>query len=153
MTEVLPVPRDREGFIPYICVEDAKDSIAFYEKAFEAQEEYRLENQGQVGHAELRVFGHLVMLSDPYPDVGAVPPRHLGGTPVTLHMYVEDVDAVIARAVAAGATLEREVADQFYGDRSGMVIDPSGHRWSFSTYIEDLSPEELQGRANDLFGA
>ena len=148
----MSVPAGYEGIIPYICVENAAEAITFYERAFDAKEEYRIANQGQIGHAEMTIADARFMLSDPWPESGAVDPKALGGTPATLHLYVEDVDAVVARAVAAGAELTRKIADQFYGDRSGMVTDPYGHRWSFATRIEDLSPEELRRRATELFG-
>jgi PhnB protein len=102
---------------------------------------------GKVGHAELQVGAAVLMLSDEYPEMGIRGPRSVGGTPVTMNLYVEDVDAVFDRAVGAGATALRPVADQFYGDRSGQFEDPYGHRWSVSTHIEDVPPEELARRA------
>ena len=153
MTASLPAPEGFDGITPYLCVDDAAGAIAFYVAAFGATEDFRVENRGQVGHAELTVFGAKIMLSDPAPERGALAPPALGGSPVVLHVYVEDVDAALARAVEAGATLAVAAEDRFYGDRSGVVVDPFGHRWSLATRIEALSAEELKRRAAELFGA
>ena len=146
-----PIRPGFEGITPYICVEGAAAAIEFYKKAFDASEEYRMENDGRVGHAELSIFGSKIMLSDAVPEIGAVAPQKDSGSPVTLHIYVEDVDGVVARARAAGARVVREVSDQFYGDRNGMVVDPFGHKWSFATQIEEVSPEDLAVRADKFF--
>ena len=152
MKKPSPIRPGFEGITPYICVEGAAAAIEFYKKAFDATEEYRMENGDKVGHAELTIFGSKIMLSDAVPEIGAVAPQEESGSPVTLHIYVEDVDGVVARAGAAGARIVREVSDQFYGDRNGMVVDPFGHKWSFATQIEELSPEDLEARSAEFFG-
>ena len=101
---------------------------------------------GRIGHAELVIGGSVIMLADEHPEMGAVAPPTIGGTPVGLHLYVEDVDAVAARAVAAGGKLTHPVEDKFYGDRSGTIEDPFGHKWYISTHVEDVSPEEIGRR-------
>lgn len=145
-SRISPVPEGRPALAVSIVAADAAAAIAFYVAAFGAVEEFRLtEPSGKVGHAELRLGGTVLMLSDPYPDYGAVPPGE-GGRAVRLHLYVEDVDAAIARAVAAGARVERPAADQFYGDRSGTIIDPAGHAWHLASRREEVSPAEMQAR-------
>lgn len=145
-SRIKPVPDGRPALTVSIVAADAAAAIAFYVAAFGAAEEFRLtEPSGKVGHAELRLGGTVLMLSDPYPDYGAVPPRE-GGRATRLHLYVEDVDAAIARAVSAGAKVERPAADQFYGDRSGTVIDPAGHAWHLASRREEVSPAEMQAR-------
>src|SRR5262249_16349219 len=126
---------------------DAARAIEFYERAFGATELFRLaEPSGRIGHAELKIGEARIMLSDEYAEMGVRSPQSLGGTPVRIHLYVEDVDALAARAVAAGAALQRPVTDQFYGDRSGWLVDPFGHQWNISTHKEDVSAEEMQRR-------
>ena len=132
---------------PYLTVKNAKAAIEFYRRAFAAVELFRLTGpDGRIGHAELSIEGATVMLSDEWPDFAALSPPTIGGTPVKLHVYVADCDAVVARAVAAGATLMRPVADQFYGDRSGMIADPFGHVWFVATLKEQVAPAEMQRR-------
>jgi len=136
---------------PYICCQEAARAIEFYARAFGATERMRLaEPDGRIGHAEIDVAGAAVMLSDEYPDHGVRSPKTIGGTPVTLHLYVDDVDAFVLRAVAAGATLRRPVADQFYGDRAGQIEDPFGHVWHVATRKEELSNDEVQRRYDRL---
>ena len=131
----------------YLTVKDAAGAFDFYHAAFGAEELFRLvEPGGKVGHAEIRIGNSTVMLSDEYPDFGALSPATVGGSPVKLHLYVEDADTFVARAVAAGATLLRPVADQFYGDRAGMIADPYGHSWQVATPKEQVSPAEMQRR-------
>lgn len=137
----------------YLCVEDARKAIEFYGNAFGAQEKYRLaEPSGRIGHAELEFGGTTLMLSEEFPEFGIRGPRALGGTPVTIHLHVDDADAVIQRAVAAGAQLEMEPKDQFYGERSGSIRDPFGHRWNIGHHIEDVTPEEMQRRYTEMMG-
>lgn len=137
---------------PYLRVKDAPAAIAFYEEAFGAKEKYRLvEPNGRVGHAELDLHGVTLMLSDEYPEYGIQGPATLGGTTFAMHLHVDDADALIRRAVEAGATLVREPKDQFYGERSGTVRDPSGHEWSIGHEIEKVSPEEMQRRYDAMF--
>lgn len=131
----------------YLCVPDAARAIEFYKAAFGATETMRLtEPSGRIGHAELDFGGTTLMLADEFPECGITGPKPGMGTPVTLHIHVDDADAVIARAVDAGATLEREPKDEFYGERSGVVRDPFGHRWTIGHRIEDVSHEEMQRR-------
>lgn len=135
----------------YLCVNDANAAIAFYANAFGATEKFRLtEPGGRVGHAELDFGGVTLMLADEYPEYGIRGPQALGGTPVTIHLHVDDADALIGRAVAAGATLERAPQDEFYGERGGVVRDPFGHRWNIGHCIEQLSPDEMQRRYTAL---
>ena len=153
-TKVNPIPEGYAAATPYLCCRNAANAIEFYTKAFGAKEKMRFADpkSGQIGHAELTVGKALIMLADEYPDMGFLSPESLGGSPVTIHMYVEDVDAFFKRALAAGAKETRPVAEQFYGDRSGQLTDPFGHRWSFATHVEDVSPEEMQKRAAKLYG-
>jgi PhnB protein len=135
------------GAIPYLCCRDAARALAFYKEAFGATEMLRLaEPNGRVGHAEIRIGDAVIMLSDEYPEMQVVSPQALGGTPMAIHLYVENVDAFCARAVAAGAVLARPVADQFYGDRSGQLTDPFGHRWSIATHVADVPNDEVRRR-------
>jgi PhnB protein len=132
---------------PYIAVKGAANAIAFYKKVFGAKEEFRLEDQDKrIGHAEISIGDGRLMLSDEYPDFGALAPPSIGGTPVKLHLYVEDVDATMKKAEGAGATVLRPAQDQFYGDRSGMIADPFGHQWFLATRRDNVSPQEMQKR-------
>lgn len=131
----------------YLCVNDAKAAIDYYAKVFDATEKFRLtEPGGRIGHAELDFNGITLMLSDEYPECEIRAPRAFGGTTVTIHLHVDDADALIQRAVDAGATLDMAPKDQFYGERSGVVRDPFGHRWNIGHSIEQLTPEEMQRR-------
>jgi PhnB protein len=150
---VSAIPAGRAGISPYLTVSGAAAAIAFYEKVFDARELFRLDApDGRIGHAELMISGTWVMISDEYPEMQVYGPQTLG-SPVTLHLYVADVDAVVERALAAGATLLRPVADQFYGDRGGKLRDPFGHQWWLATHTEDVSPQQMRERAQKLFGA
>jgi PhnB protein len=142
-----PIPNGFHSLTPYLCVSDAARAIEFYGKAFGATLMMRLADaSGRVGHAELQVGDSVIMLADEHPEYGVRSPRAFGGSPVSLHLYVEDVDAVVARAVAAGAKVVHPVADKFYGDRSGRVEDPFGHLWDIGTHKEDVSPAEVERR-------
>ena len=142
-----PIPNGFHSLTPYLCVSDAARAIEFYDKAFGATLMMRLADpSGRVGHAELKVGDSVIMLADEHPEYGVRSPRAFGGSPVSLHLYVEDVDAVVARAVAAGAKVVHPVADKFYGDRSGRVEDPFGHVWDIGTHKEDVSPAEVERR-------
>ena len=134
-------------------LENAKAAIAFYEKAFGARLRLKLDAPGgRIGHAELEIGDALIMLADEHPEIGARGARAFGGSPVGLHLYSEDVDAVVARAVAAGAKLIHPVENKFYGDRMGTIEDPFGHKWYVTTHIEEVSPEEIARRAAALHG-
>lgn len=152
MADVKPIPDAYPQVSPYLCVDGADAAIRFYSDVFGATERMRMggapgDPADKVGHAELQIGDGLIMLADEFPEMGAVGPKTVGGTPVTISVYVEDVDAVFARALAAGATELRAVEDQFYGDRSGQFEDPFGHRWSVSTHVEDVPPDEMARRA------
>jgi len=151
--QVKAIPEGYEGATPYLSIKGAADAIEFYKKAFGATETLRLADPaGKIGHAELKIGKANIMLADEYPEMGFVGPKTLGGSPVTIHLYVEDVDALARQVEAAGAKVLRPVADQFYGDRVGQFEDPFGHRWSLSTRKEDMSAEEMKKRAAALFG-
>jgi PhnB protein len=141
-----PIPEGYHSVTPYIAVDDGAAAIRFYEAAFGAVEVLRLEMDGRIGHAEVRIGDSHVMLSDEWPDMGVLGPKSRGGPTASLLIYTEGVDAAFARAVEAGATVEREVQDQFYGDRTGTLIDPFGHRWTIATHVEDVTPEEMRRR-------
>jgi PhnB protein len=148
MAQVKPIPDDYPQVIPYLCVDGATAAIEFYGRVFGATERMRMPApDGKIGHAELDIGRGVIMLSDEYPEMGARSPKAIGGSPITIMVYVEDVDSVFNRAVDAGATVLRPVQDEFYGDRSGQFEDPFGHRWSVHTHIEDVSPEEMAKRA------
>lgn len=136
---------------PYIVVKGAAEAIDFYKKVFGAEELFRLVDptDGRIGHAELRMENAILMLSDEYPDFGALGPESIGGSPVKLHVYVDDVDGAAQRAVESGAVLLRPVKDEFYGDRTGMIVDPFGHSWMIASRREDVSPDEMQRRWNE----
>ena len=136
----------------YITVKDAAAAVKFYCDVFGGEELFRLvEPSGRVGHAEVKLGPATLMISDEYPEYGLRGPQALGGTPVSLHIHVDDADALIEKAVAAGAKLEREPADKFYGERSGSVVDPWGHRWLIGHSIEKVTPEEMQRRYDVMF--
>jgi PhnB protein len=133
---------------PYLICADAARAIAFYKEAFGASERMRLGAPGgRIGHAEITIGDCAIMLADEHPEMGARAPRSYGGSPVSLVLYVENVDATVERATLAGAKLQRAVEDKFYGDRMGSIVDPDGHIWHVATHIEDVAPEELQRRA------
>jgi PhnB protein len=145
--QVRAIPEGHHTVTPYLIVGDAAGALAFYKKAFGAEELMRVAApNGKIGHAELRIGDSVIMLADEYPDMNARGPHAFGGSPVSIHLYVEDVDAVAGQAIAAGATVVRPVQDQFYGDRSGSFTDPFGHSWHVATHKEDLTPEELDKR-------
>jgi PhnB protein len=144
---VKPIPDGYHTATPYLIVQGAARALEFYKKAFGATELMRLAGpDGRVGHAEIKVGDSPIMLADEFPEMGIRGPHSFGGSPVHLLLYVEDVDARFDRAIAAGATVQRPVKDQFYGDRSGTLTDPFGHVWTIATHKEDVSPEEVHRR-------
>jgi PhnB protein len=146
--KVQPIPEEYRGATPYLSVKDAAGAIEFYKKAFGAREVMRMpQPDGKIGHAEVRIGDAPIMLADEFPEMNFRSPQSLGGTPVNIVVYVNDVDALVGQAVGAGAKLSKPVADQFYGDRVGVLEDPFGHSWSFATHIEDVTPEEMNKRA------
>jgi len=145
---VKPIPEGYHTATPYLIVRNAARAIEFYRKAFGATELMRMaEPNGRIGHAEIRIGDSPIMLADEMPEMGFRSPESLGGSPVSILLYVEEVDAVFNQAVAAGAKVQRPVADQFYGDRTGGVTDPFGHVWYIATHKEDVSPEGMRKRA------
>jgi PhnB protein len=143
-----PIPEGYHTVSPYLAVDDAARAIDYYATAFGAKELVRMDRPGgAIGHAELEVGDSRIMLSDPFPQASTRPPKELGGTSASVFMYVDDVDAVVKKAVDAGATVTMEVADQFWGDRFGTITDPFGHVWSIATHVEDVPPEEMAVRA------
>lgn len=140
---------------PYLVTKDAKAAIAFYGEAFGATEAFRMTDpgDGRIGHAELTIGDALMTLADEYPDFGALSPDTIGGTAVTLHLRLDDVDTTVSRAAAGGATILRAPADQSFGERTATHIDPFGHRWMLAQRIEDVSPEEMQTRWENETGA
>lgn len=147
---VKPIPDGYSAVTPYLIVAGAAQAIEFYKQAFGAKEVMRMPAPGgRVGHAEIEIGGARIMLADEFPDMNCKGPKAYGGSPVSIHVYVDDVDAVADRAVKAGAAMTRPVQDQFYGDRLGTLEDPFGHTWHVSTHTEDVSEEELRRRSDE----
>jgi PhnB protein len=144
--KVKPIPDGYHTATPYLVVKDAAKAIDFYKKAFGASELMRMGDGDKIFHAEIKIGNSPIMLADECSEMKAFSPETLGGTPITIMLYVEDVDAVFNQAVAAGAKVERPLSNQFYGDRNGGVIDPFGHKWFVASHVEDVSPEEIQKR-------
>ncbi len=150
---VKAIPDDYPTVSYSLCVDKAADAIEFYKSVFGATERMRFEApDGKIGHSELQIGDSLLMVADEFPEMNFRSPKSIGGSSTGCNVYVQDVDAIFAAALAAGATEERPVMDQFYGDRSGMFIDPWGHRWNVSTHIEDVDPEELARRSAEAMG-
>jgi PhnB protein len=148
---VRPVPEGYSSVTPYLIVTRAADAIEFYTRAFEAQELMRFGGpDGGIVHAELQIGDSRIMLADENPQMGFRSPQSLGGSGIGLMVYVDDVDRVFTRALEAGAKAHQEVKNQFYGDRSGTLIDPFGHWWTVATHVEDVSPEEMQRRMAEM---
>ena len=142
------VPEGYHTVTPYLIFDGAGGAIEFYKRALGASEVLRLDDpSGRIHHAEIKIGDSCIMLADEHPELQALSPKTIGGSPVSLHVYVEDVDAAVDRAVKAGAKLVRPVADQFYGDRTGGVEDPFGYRWFIATHKEDLTMDEIHRRA------
>ena len=148
-----PIPDGYHTATPYLIIRGAGDAIEFYKKAFGATELFRFPTpDGKIGHAEIKIGDSPIMLADEFPEMGYKGPQTLGGSPVSIMIYVEDVDTIFNQAVAAGAAIKEAVSDKFYGDRLGTVTDPFGHVWHISTHKEDVSIEEMQKRAQAAHG-
>ncbi len=142
-----PIPDGYHSITPYLITKGAAAAIEFYKKAFGAVELVRMpQPDGRVGHAELKIGDSVIMLADEFPEMNAVGPQTLGNSPVGILLYVDDADTVFNRALSLGATVNKPLADQFYGDRNGTLIDPLGHQWTIATHKEDVSPEEMKRR-------
>ena len=153
-SKVKPIPEGHHTVTPYLAVKNAAKALDFYQRGFGATEIYRLTlPDGRVGHAEIRIGDSIVMLADEFPEYGGKAPETLGGSPVNIHLYVEDVDTFFKRAVAAGAREVKPVRDQFYGDRSGQLQDPAGHLWWVATHKEDVPPDEMEERAKQAMAS
>jgi PhnB protein len=151
MATVKPIPEGYPQVIPYLSVDGATAAIGFYKDVFGATERMRMPGpDGRIGHAELEIGASVLMLADVNPDMGNASPLALGGTPVTVMVYVDDVDSVFDRALSSGAIEERKIENQFYGDRSGQFTDPFGHKWYVATHVEDVSAEDMAKRAAEL---
>ena len=145
MPQVKPIPEGMRTVTPHLVCAGAAEAIEFYKRAFGAVEMARMPGpQGKLVHAMISIGDSVVMLVDEFPEMGALSPTSLKGSPVTLHLYVDNADAAAERAVKAGAKITMPVAEQFWGDRYGQLVDPFGHRWSIATHVRDLSPEEMQ---------
>jgi PhnB protein len=148
MSKPKPIPDGYHTATPYLIIKDAAKAIEFYKMAFGAKEMMRMSQpDGRIGHAEIKIGDSPIMLADEFPEMGARSPQSLGGSPVSILLYVEDVDAFAKQAVTAGTKVVRPVKDQFYGDRSGSFEDPFGHQWHIATHVEDVAPEEMHKRA------
>jgi PhnB protein len=149
--KVKPIPAGHRAVTPYLIVKGAARAIEFYKQAFGAVPAMPpiVHANGHIGHAELKIGDGLIMLADEFPDMNVRGPESHGGSPVSLHLYVDDVDKVARQFTAAGGTVKRPVEQQFYGDRTGSFTDPFGHSWQIATHVEDVDPKELQRRAED----
>jgi len=153
MASVKPIPDGYPRVTPYLHVDGASKAIEFYRTVFGAKERMRLAAPGgRIGHAELEIGNSMIMVADEHPDMGIRGPKSVGGTPVTVLVYVEDVDRAFERALKAGAKELRPVQNQFYGDRSGQFEDPFGHQWNVATHVEDVPPDEMAKRAAKMMG-
>jgi PhnB protein len=146
MAKAKPIPDGYHSVTPYLIIKGAADAIDFYKKAFGATELFRMDHEGKVGHAEIKIGDSPIMLADESPQMGYKSPTTLGGTPISIMIYVDDVDTVFKQALAAGGEEQKPLQDQFYGDRSGTLKDPFGHVWHVATHVEDVSPEEMEKR-------
>lgn len=152
--KVKPIPDDSRGATPYLCCRGATDAIAFYVRAFGAKVLEKIEMPGgMIGHAELKIGDAMFMMADECEYAKVKSPKSLGGTSVAMYIYVEDVDALMAKALAAGAKVLQPIEDKFYGDRSVLLEDPAGHQWGFATRKENLTPDEIKRRAAALHGS
>jgi PhnB protein len=153
MAAVRPIPEGYPRVIPYLAIDGAAGAIDFYTTVLDAKERMRMPGpEGKIGHAELEIGESVIMLSDEFPDMGNRAPKSVGGSPVSIMVYVEDVDATFAKALEKGATELRAVENQFYGDRTGSFEDPFGHLWHIATHVEDVPPEEMDKRMAQQMG-
>ena len=153
MAKVNPIPEGYHSVTPYLRIKGAADAIEFYKKVFGATELFRMPGPGgKIGHAEIKIGNSPIMLADEYPEMEFVSPQTLGGTPIGLMIYVDDVDTMFKQAITAGAKEIKPLENQFYGDRSGTLKDPYGHVWTVATHVEDVAPEELERRAAAAHG-
>ena len=143
---VKPIPEGYHTVTPYLIIKGAADAIDFYKRAFGAKELFRMDHDGKIGHAEIKIGDSPIMLADESPEMGHKSPQTLGGSPISILLYVEDVDALFKQAVAAGGKVDRPLEDKFYGDRGGSLTDPFGHIWHIATHKEDVTPEEMEKR-------
>ena len=144
------IPEGYHSVTPYLIVDDAKAAIDFYARAFGAEEKFRLPMGEKIGHAEIKIGDSFIMLADEFPDMGHLGPKSRGGPTCSLMLYVEDVDTAFPKAIAAGATEQRPVEDQFWGDRMGTLADPFGHQWSLATQVREVPPEKMQQRMDEF---
>jgi len=143
-SNVKPIPEGYHTVTPYLIIKGATDAIDFYKTAFGAKELFRMDHDGKIGHAEIKIGDSPIMLADESPEMGHKSPQTLGGSPISILLYVEDVDALFNQAVAAGRKVDRPLEDKFYGDRGGSLTDPFGHIWHIATHKEDVTPEEME---------
>ena len=146
MADVKPIPDGYHSLTPYLIIDGAAEAMEYYKKAFGAVELFRMDHGGKIGHAEMKIGDSPFMLADEHPEMGYRSPKSLGSTPVSLMIYVEDVDTVYKQAIDAGGKEVKALQDQFYGDRSGTLTDPFGHVWTVATHKEDVAPEEMEKR-------
>jgi PhnB protein len=146
MADVKPIPEGYHSITPYLIIDGAAQAMEYYKKAFGAIELFRMEHEGKIGHAEMKIGDSPFMVSDEHPEMGFRGPKSLGGSAVGIMIYVDDVDTIFKQALDAGGTESRALQDQFYGDRSGTLTDPFGHVWTVATHKEDVSPEEIEKR-------
>ena len=152
--KVKPIPDGYRSVTPYLFIRGAAQAIEFYKQAFDARERMRTPGpNGKIMHAELDLGDSMIMLADEFPEMNALSPQAVGGSPVMIAIYVNDVDAIFNRAISAGAKPLRPVANQFYGDRSGSLSDPFGHIWNIATHVEDVSPEEMNRRMQAMMNS
>ena len=144
-----PIPEGYHSVTPYLVVDDANAAIKFYERAFGATEKFRMPMGDRVGHAELQIGDSVIMLADEFPDMGHLGPKSRGGPTSSIMLYVEDVDTAFNKAINAGATQQRPLENQFWGDRMGTLTDPFGHQWSIATHVEDVDPREMEQRMRE----
>src|SRR5215213_9218878 len=152
MADVKSIPDGYHSVTPYLIIDGAADAIEYYKKAFGATELFRMDHGGKIGHAELKIGDSPIMLADENLEMGFRGPKALGGTPISLMIYVDDVDTIYPRALEAGGVEMKPLQDQFYGDRSGTLTDPFGHVWTVATHKEDVTPEEIEKRLASMHG-